>query len=295
MANAPTLSNKISLHDVGKSIADEGHVPLLRNELLFISTSMDHATSTDTTILCETYQIKTVISTDAWKHKRYIVDTKASGRHVREVFAVENVLGLSSVRINLRGDTFLKNIINGLPRSAKLRYEADARTKNIRDPSMLQQSRDLVWNRDSLDDIFLVLVSSATLIGKCFNNVLAKEDMYPLIISGDRAMRDNTLIVFLLLLMLDIPVSSMDRAYLQMTNRLPLDLADGSDADWAHRLRNAGWGKNRSIWTRELCRRIDTKYGSASKLFTVMGVTAETIDGIKSIMLAPKTTNLIDF
>lgn len=175
------------------------------------------------------------------------------------------------------------------------RFEADARKKSIQDHSMLQQSRDLVWNRDSIDDLFLVLESSATLIGKLFNNVLSKEDMYPLVISGDRAMRDNTLIVFLLLLMLNIPFSSMDRTYLEITNGLPLDLADGSDADWAQRLQNACWGENRSIWTRELCRRINTKYGSASKLFTVMGVSAETIDSIKGILLSSGTTNLIDF
>ncbi|KAG9657678.1 hypothetical protein KCU95_g3888, partial [Aureobasidium melanogenum] len=173
--------------------------------------------------------------------------------------------------------------------------DSDARKKSIQDHSMLQQSRDLVWNRDSIDDLFLVLESSATLKGKLFNNVLSKEDMYPLVISGDRAMRDNTLIVFLLLLMLNIPFSSMDRTYLEITNGLPLDLADGSDADWAQRLQNAGWGENRPIWTRELCRRIDTKYGSASKLFTVMGVSAETIDSIKGILLPSGTTNLIDF
>lgn len=67
MTNVPTLSDKISFHDVGESSIAEGHAPILRHGLLFVSTPMDHATSADTKILRETCQMKTVISKGAGK------------------------------------------------------------------------------------------------------------------------------------------------------------------------------------------------------------------------------------
>lgn len=119
MTNNPTLSNRISLHDVGESTTTEAHVPLLRTGMLFVSTPIDRATSADTTLLRETYRLKTSVTSDAWKYKRHIPDGKTTGVYVPELFAVENVLGLYSVRINLRGAAYIQNINRSLPPSVR--------------------------------------------------------------------------------------------------------------------------------------------------------------------------------
>lgn len=159
---------------------------------------------------------------------------------------------------------------------------------------MIRRGQDILWSRDSIDDVFLVLVSSAPLLGRLFNEVLCRKEMYPLLICGDRAMRDSTLIGFLLLLMLDVPPDAVESAYLQMTETIPLLVGDSSDALWAQRLDTASWRRNRTRWTGELLQRIKTRYGNVLRLFTVMGVTEVTRHQIKDILRLRESNALLD-
>lgn len=173
-------------------------------------------------------------------------------------------------------------------------FQYGASQKGKVDPKVMRMAEDLVWNRDSIDDSFLLLVTAAPLIGRLFNEVLCKADMYPLVICGDRAMRDNTLLMFLLLLMLDIPFPAIESAYLRATEELPLKLGDDTDAHLAQRLQKAAWPQNRTRWAAELRRRLETKYGSISAYFSSMGVTEATVSCIKGMLLAPEKRILVD-
>lgn len=184
------------------------------------------------------------------------------------------------------------------PKPLSRKFERDAAaTKNRNDPALLEIGRDLLWKRSNIDDSSLILILSGPIIGKLFNEVLCKPDFYPIIISGDRIMRDNSLLVFLLLLALDTPFSAIENIYLQMSEGLPFKLDEESNRQWERdtRFEVSAWAQDRSRWARVQRQRLEGRYGSVSAYFATIGVTEETRDSIKDILLASEDKTLIDF
>ncbi|KAH0341798.1 hypothetical protein KCU81_g6077, partial [Aureobasidium melanogenum] len=188
--------------------------------------------------------------------------------------------------------------MNEMPSKSRWKFERDAAvTKDRKDPALLEISRNLVWKRSNLDDNSLILILSGPIIGRLFNEVLCKPDFYPLIISGDRIMRDNSLLVFLLLLILDVPFSAIEHVYLQLSEGLPFVLDEESNKQWEKdvRFEASAWAQDRSRWARMQRQRLDGRYGSVSAYFTTIGVTEATRNSIKEILLAGESKALIDF
>ena len=178
----------------------------------------------------------------------------------------------------------------------KFKWDAAA-TDDRNDPALQEKSRDLVWKRSNVDDNTLVLILSAPIIGRLFNEVLCKPDFYPIVISGDRIMRDNSLLVFLLLLVLDTPFSVIEHIYLQVSEGLPFKLDEESDRQWESncRFEASAWAQDRSRWASVLRQRLEGRYGSVSAYFTTIGVTEATRNSIKETLLAGESKALIDF
>ncbi|KAK6003475.1 hypothetical protein QM012_009246 [Aureobasidium pullulans] len=286
--------SKLVLHDIGAILSSPTTFPSFANGFLFVATPLVHATVHEKCMLRDDLQIKTVITTWHPQINRYIQKDTTPKTYAIEEFAVEEVLGLWSCYLNLRCGAFAENVMKQLPPKARQKFETDVDRHGVSKADMIRRGQDILWNRDSIDDIFLVLVSSAPLLGRLFNEVLCKKEMYPLLICGDRAMRDSTLIIFLLLLMLDLPSDAIESAYLRITETLPLLVGDSTDAIWAQHLDTAGWHQNSPRWTAELFSRIKTRYGSALRLFTVMGVTEVTRNKIKDVFFHRENKALLD-
>ncbi|KAH0370074.1 amine oxidase, partial [Aureobasidium melanogenum] len=292
------LSPKIIVHDVGAIDDPSGHASQLKKGLLFVCTPIEFATATDKRYLRVDLGIKTLVNTlRGPDDRRFVFDGPALNKKFED-FCLEDVLGLKSCLVVLRSDAFIKNAMNEMPQKVRWKFERDAATtKNRKDPALLETSRDLVWKRSNLDDNSSILILSGSIIGRLFNEVLCKPDFYPLIISGDRIMRDNSLLVFLLLLVLDIPFSAIEHVYLKISEGLPFVPDEESNRQWEKdvRFEASAWAQDRSRWARVQRQRLEGRYGSVSGYFSTIGVTEATRNSIEDILLAGESKALIDF
>lgn len=110
-----TLSSKLVLHDISATLITPATSPLLPRGVLFTATPPVHATLDEKRMLRDKLQIKTVITTTDPQTKRYIQNEGTPKTYAVEDFAVEEVLGLRSYRVNLRYGTFAANVMKELP------------------------------------------------------------------------------------------------------------------------------------------------------------------------------------
>lgn len=152
-------------------------------------------------------------------------------------------------------------------------------------------AQDLVWNRDSIDDSFAILTTSAPLIGRLFNDVLCDAKSYPLIMSGDFMLHDNGLLMFLLFLLLDIPIFAAENAYMRIAEE---SFSKGKEAGVKETPVTQAWAANRERWVKELLRRLEGRYGSASAYFASAGISKATRAKIKDVLLVSEEKILVD-
>lgn len=120
---------------------------------------------------------------------------------------------------------------------------------------------------------------------------MSDESRYPLLTCGDFILRDNALLIFVLLLLLEIPIAEVETIYMRMTEQLlaKIDRPDSVNADII-----AAWTKNRPRWTAALIKRLESKYGSIPAYFWAAGITEQTKSRIKSVFLVTENEDLID-
>lgn len=149
----------------------------------------------------------------------------------------------------------------------------------------------MCWNQDSIDEGYIILVASASVIGRLFNELMSDETQYPLLICGDFILRDNALLIFVLLLLLEVSIVEIETIYMRMTEQLLSDIEQSSSVNADVR---AAWAKNRPRWTAALIQRLEMKYGSVSAYFWAAGITEQTKSKIKSHLLVAENNKLID-
>jgi hypothetical protein len=175
---------------------------------------------------------------------------------------------------------------------ANRKFEHDAK-KTIKSisPDLAQKAQEIIWNRDSIDESFAILTTSAPLIGRLFNDIPCQAPSYPLIVSGDFMLRDSGLLMFLLLLLVELPISAIGDAYV----RIAEDFAARSKGIGVQNTAvNDARAANREHWARELLRRLEARYGSMSAYFDLAGVSEATRNTIKDILLVSEEKTLID-
>jgi hypothetical protein len=172
------------------------------------------------------------------------------------------------------------------------KFEYDVKTTNkVISPELAQKAQDIVWNRDSIDESFAILTTSAPLMGRLFNDILCEATSHPLIISGDFMLRDSGLLMFLLLLLLEIPISTIGNAYRRIAEDFALRSKEMGVQDTPV---NDARAANRQYWAGELFRRLVARYGSTSGYFDLAGVSGPTRTKIKDILLVSEEKTLID-
>jgi hypothetical protein len=175
---------------------------------------------------------------------------------------------------------------------ANRKFEYDVKTTNKTiSPDLAKKAQDMIWNRDSIDESFAILTTSAPLIGRLFNDILCQATSYPLIISGDFMLRDSGLLMFLLLLLLEVPFSAIGKAYVRVAGDFALRSKEIGVQDTPV---NDARAANREHWAGELSRRLVARYGSTSAYFDLAGVTGATRTKIKDILLVSEEKTLIN-
>lgn len=158
-------------------------------------------------------------------------------------------------------------------------------------PDLVRKVQDLVWNRDSIDESLTILTSSASIIGCLFNDVFCEAKSYPLIISGDFMLRDSGLVMFLILLLLDIPLSTIGHAYVRIASDFAARSKETGIQDSPV---NDARAANREHWAKELSHRLEARFGSTSAYFDLAGVSSATRTRIKDIFLISDEKTLVD-
>ncbi|KAK6005905.1 hypothetical protein QM012_007547 [Aureobasidium pullulans] len=285
----PQLSSKIAFHDLARLIPSQSWT--LRKGLLFMSTPLNLATQEDREYLRDELKIRTIISTLHPKEPRYTGGTTADS-YIIEQYAVEDFLGLKTFHIHLRlGDEFVRHTINELPLWSRLKFKYYAATaSDLKDLDLLRKTHDLVWNHDSIDNSFAVLTTAAPLIGRLFNDAFCEAKSYPLIISGNFMLDDNGLLMFLLLLLLEIPISALEHAYMCLAEDF---FSKGKEAGVKETPIIQAWATNYRHWVRELLSRLETRYGSIAVYFDSAGVNKATREKIKDVLLDSEERQLI--
>lgn len=117
----PDLSTNIVAFDLGRLFATAGNGTRLRQNMLFVSTSIESATPDDLGSFRELHGVKTVVNTRLLGTRRYIKD---GATYRTDDYQIENVLGLQLCRINLRNETFIRSVIHNLPTRTRV-YDRD--------------------------------------------------------------------------------------------------------------------------------------------------------------------------
>jgi hypothetical protein len=128
-------------------------------------------------------------------------------------------------------------------------------------------------------------------MGRLFNEILCQVESYPLIISGDSMLRDSGLLMFLLLLLLEVPTSTIGNTYARIAEDFALRSKEVGVQDTPA---NDARAANRQHWAGELSRRLVARYGSTSAYFDLAGVSGSTRTKIKDILLVSEEKTLID-
>lgn len=104
-------------------------------------------------------------------------------------------------------------------------------------------------------------------------------------------LRDSGLLMFLILLLLEVPVSAIGGAYVRIAGDFALRSKETDVPDTSV---NDARAANREHWAVELSRWLVARYGSASAYFDLAGVNVATRTKIKYILLASEEKTLID-
>jgi hypothetical protein len=104
-------------------------------------------------------------------------------------------------------------------------------------------------------------------------------------------LRDSGLLMFVLLLLSEVPISTIGNAYVRIARDFALQSKETGVPDTPV---NDARAANRKHWARELARRLVAKYGSASAYFDLAGVSGATRTKIKDILLVSEEKTLID-
>lgn len=104
-------------------------------------------------------------------------------------------------------------------------------------------------------------------------------------------LRDSGLLMFLLLLLLEVPTSTIGNTYARITEDFALLSKEVGVHDTPA---NDARAANRQHWAGELSRRLVARYGSTSAYLDLAGVSVATRTKIKDILLVSEEKTLID-
>ncbi|KAF2170990.1 hypothetical protein M409DRAFT_18962 [Zasmidium cellare ATCC 36951] len=288
-ATVSDLGLTIPVYDVGSLLNKNGNTIQLKQNLLFITPSLDNASSNDNKILRENLGIKTVINTRYPQRLRYYKDD--AGAYKSESCTVENVLGVTSCHVHLRlGRAFAEGLLKEVPavERYKLNLKASVST-NRNDPKLVDYAQRLLRPRSRVEDGLAVLVASTGIVGHIFKSVVAGPNAFPLLLYGDGTpgSSDSSLILFLLLLVLDVPGADVER----VLDQIEQPLLSTNDTDKKEQRLD-------DHWARELKHRLEGKYCSVTGYFSAAGVTEATKQSIREalspVAISEKSGVLVD-
>lgn len=138
---------------------------------------------------------------------------------------------------------------------------------------MTESVTDAMWTHGPIGESLEVLDTGVEQICDLFKALLCNAPTYPLLICGGRWLRDQNLLVVLILLVLRVPVECITADYISCVQRLQIDASQfksKGEADFV-----VAMVEKKAEWAVAIKNNLDDKFGGVEGYLTRGGVTLE--------------------
>lgn len=157
-------------------------------------------------------------------------------------------------------------------------------TLDLENPSVVAPVAEAVWVNGPIGETLEVLDTGVKQICDLFKALLCQASMYPILICGARWMREQNLLVVLILLVLRVPVEHIAADYMACVQGLQIDpgrFKSRGEADLVQAM-----VEKKAEWVVAIRKHLDDKYGGAEGYLTRGGVTLEEIGSLREALQA---------
>ncbi|KAG9962171.1 hypothetical protein KCU61_g4953, partial [Aureobasidium melanogenum] len=243
MTESPFLT---SLRDVGASINKIAGREFIVPGKLYVSASLETATDEDNELLCEDYNLKTMISTEQ------SLD-----------------IGANPARTGKSGNILSSKFMG-----------------------VTQPVTDAMWVRGPIGESLEVLDTGVEQICDLFKALLCQIPMYPLLICGGKWMREQNLLIVLILLVLRVPVEHISADYVSCVQNMQTRegcFKTRGEADLVRAM-----VEKKAAWAGAIKNHLDVRYGGVETYLMRGGVTVEEIGSLREALQASGSRTLLD-
>ncbi|KAG9693448.1 hypothetical protein KCU95_g6325, partial [Aureobasidium melanogenum] len=243
-----------SLRDVGVSINKSAERETIATGKLYISASLENATDEDNNLLRNDYRLKTLI--DTYKSLDIGANPTRSGNML-----ISKFMGIT-----------------------RIYHPFEASGTFCQADGFLAPVAEAVWVNGPIGETLEVLDTGVKQICDLFKALLCQASMYPILICGARWMREQNLLVVLILLVLRVPVEHIAADYMACVQGLQIDpgrFKSRGEADLSQAM-----VEKKAEWVVAIRKHLDDKYGGAEGYLTRGGVTLEEIGSLREALQA---------
>ncbi|KAH0023892.1 hypothetical protein KCU78_g5262, partial [Aureobasidium melanogenum] len=284
MTEPPFLS---CLRDVGASINRFAGHELITPGKLYVSASLDTASDEDNELLRNGYKPKTLIDT----HKSLDMGENPTRMGKSGNMQISKFMGITRCRVDLRSPVYYKNVRARLSMWTACKIFFSIFTLDMENPSIVAPVADAIWAHGPIGETLEVLDTSVQQICDLFKALLCDTSTYPVLICGGKWMRDQNLLVVLILLLLRVPVEYIAADYVSCVQGLRID---------SNRFKSKAEGElvramveKKAEWVGAIKNHLDDKYGGVEGYFVRGGMTMQEIGSLREALQAsgPRTSS----
>ena len=134
---------------------------------------------------------------------------------------------------------------------------------------------------------FAILEASPGIIGRLFKELLSDAKAFPLIISGNPWQSDHTVVLFVLLLILDVPAHSIK----YIDTCIMEDVVHDSRCHPENVQKIANQRAKEESWVPDMIQWLNLRYGGIEAFFAVAGIAEGMRNRVQGILLHDQTTS----
>ncbi|THW59688.1 hypothetical protein D6D19_06908 [Aureobasidium pullulans] len=266
MSEAALSPFRSSFRDVGASINQYAGAQLITEGKLYICACLDDATDDDNEFLRNDIRLKTIVDTDRKQHRRF--DTMPTTNGATGKLAITKFLGITRCGVSLMSKSYIENIMAQLSTWTKLWVPVT----------------DVIIARGPIRESLDVLDTARQQICELFDTVLCHNTTYPLLICGGKLMRDQNLLVVLLLLLLDVPVQHISTNFVSSVQDLQIDLSQ-CENEGVLEIGQA-MVSTRDQWVGAMKEHLDKSYRGVGEYFLQGSVNLQMLSGLRDALQA---------
>jgi hypothetical protein len=157
-------------------------------------------------------------------------------------------------------------------------------TFNLNNPAVVEPVTDVILARGPIGESLDILDTARQQICELFDTVLSQDTVYPLLVCGGKLMKDQNLLVVLILLLLDVPVEYISTNFVSSVQGLQIDLRQ-CDTKGEFELGQAMLCA-REQWVGAIKEHLDSVYGGAGEYVSQGSVTPQTLGSLRDALQA---------